>query len=152
MARLQVAFFHGRTWNLFAQAIRLWTWSKFNHCEVVFPPHGSLRADTSEGVLWCRPPVGLPGWETWELEVTEEQLAKARDFANAEIGCRYDWKGVFLAQFLPLRREDPDRWFCSEISAALLIAAGQSIAGPPCGYSPASLRTKLAKTPQFKQI
>jgi hypothetical protein len=41
------------------------------------------------------------------------------DLSNALVhqGAGYDWKGVILSQMFPLTKEDPTKFFCSELIA-----------------------------------
>lgn len=147
MPELRFAFFRGHTWSPLSWAIRLWTLSRFNHVEVLFPDGRSLSADASRGVI-CYPFSDAGSWEIYALPVTTEQLAQVKAFAAAELGCAYDWRGIFLAQLLPFHREDPARWFCSELSAAVLQRLGYLPGRRACSYSPAGLRDAIRQLPQ----
>lgn len=54
----------------------------------------------------------------------------AREFANDQVGCGYDW-GAMIGMFLPAKHldlQDTNRWFCSELVAATINAGGVKIA------------------------
>lgn len=150
MILIRVAFFKGPTKSLVSWAIRFWTASRFNHCEVILPDGRALRADGNLGVVWnAIPDSEAHLWDILTLSVTEEVLAELVTFATHEIGSGYDWRGIFLAQFLPLRREDPDRWFCSELCAAALSRAGVGLKRKPFAYSPGALHKEVKRYPGF---
>lgn len=146
MSNIRLAFYKGPTAGLASWAIKFWTVSRYDHCEVIFPDGRSLRADGNRGVVWntiTDPSV----WEVWTVPVTIDSLLALNEFAHDEVGCGYDWKGIFLAQFLPFRREDPAKWFCSELCAAALLKAGLPLARKPFAYSPGALRKELSRMP-----
>jgi len=152
MPELRLAFFRGRTWSIRSWAIRLWTLSHVNHVEVLAPDGRALSADVSRGVIWY-PFSGDPSaWELYTLPVTAAQLAQVEAFAAAELGCAYDWRGIFLAQLLPFRREDPERWFCSELSAAVLQQLGHLPGRRACSFSPAALRDAVRQLPNASRL
>jgi hypothetical protein len=152
MPSIRIAFFRGRTWSIRSWAIRLWTLSRFNHVEVILPDGRSLNASTTNGVIWrTLQPSEAGDWEIWSLPVTEHQLASISAFAAKELGCRYDWKGIFLSQFIRLHREDPERWFCSELSAAVIQQTGLLAGRRACGFSPGALRDTIKDMPEFQR-
>lgn len=145
---LTVAFYRGPA-AFGDKLIRLWTRSRYSHCEVVFAGSG-LRADQQDGVVW-RLWTRSSHWDTVEVPVLPDPYLRALAQAQAELGCAYDWQGIWLSQVLGLRREDPKRWFCSELCAALLQTAEVLDTGRrACTYSPGALRDTLLVLPGVK--
>lgn len=121
---MKIAFLKGT--GFVDRLIQLWTWGKYCHAELVF----------SDGV-WFSTELSSPFktsfhrytelsqyWDFVELNITPEQEQEIRKFCTGELGCSYDWKGIFLSMILPLGRADPDKWFCSEVCAASLQTIG----------------------------
>lgn len=68
-------------------------------------------------------------WTTVVCNVGPSDAAKAYDYARAQIGKRYDWIGVLWAWWVGRVGKDGarDKFFCSELAAAALMAAGVSM-------------------------
>lgn len=126
--------------------IQLWTWSKYSHCELVF----------SDGVTFgstLKPPMKTsfsqkvynPAlWDLIDINVPPEKEALIRMFCEKQAGKEYDWKAIFLSQILFLRKEDPDKWICSEVCVAAFQKASYCAGLKPCTVSPGKF-VKLAK-------
>jgi hypothetical protein len=129
----------------FALAIRLWTWSKYHHCEVVFSDGTTFGAlttwpmKTNYEIKRYNPKY----WDFVEIECTPQQEQEIRKWCDGEVGCKYDWNGIFFSQVLPLSREHSTRWFCSEIATAILQKLKMFTDKKPCTISPAKLAKLL---------
>lgn len=89
------------------------------HAELIFTSDvESLTSLAAGGVQWLDRRYPAAEWDVWDVgfEWAEDLVA---DWADGEIGCKYDYLGVlrFLLKFL---RQSPKRWFCSEIVTAAL--------------------------------
>lgn len=142
---MKIAFLKGT--KIFDRLIKLWTWSSYSHCEYVFSDNITIGTDLNfplnvknKGILQY-----TSKWEIIEVRMTPEQEKIVRDFVNLQVGKGYDWKGIWLSQFLPLKKENPDKWFCSELCAAGLQKAGLLDCINPCRISPGKLY-KLLKS------
>lgn len=117
----RILLFKGR--GFISAAIRWQTRSEYSHAAFLLPCGRILEAWQGSGVRikwisdWCD--VDVFGVH----DMTPEQWAVAISFARAQIGKKYDYRGVF--RFLS-RRKVPadDRWFCSELVAKSLEVAG----------------------------
>lgn len=71
-------------------------------------------------------------WTTVVCDVSAADAHKAYDFARAQLGKRYDWIGVLWAWWVgkPAKNGARDKWFCSELVAAALMAAGVEMQPP----------------------
>ena len=57
------------------------------------------------------------------FKINEEQYRSIIKFYDRTVGCRYDWIGMLLSQFLPFRIKQKGRWYCSEwITCALILS------------------------------
>jgi len=66
----------------------------------------------------------IENWDFLSLEVNEGQVQIINDFFDETKGCRYDWWGMILSQFLPFRIKRTNRWYCSEWIAYALRISG----------------------------
>lgn len=81
--------------------------------------------------ILLRPPAVAPAAQVWMT-----------DFLAAQLGKKYDWRGVLGFDFLlGKNRENPEKWFCSELARGWYEAGGlKPLARLPRGLtSPQSL-------------
>lgn len=88
-------------------------------------------------------PYNKDYWDTIEIRTTAAEDQAIRDFACSELYCKYDWLGIFLSQIVRMHREDPKRWFCSEICTSALQKIGHLKDIRACAISPGQLYKKL---------
>ena len=123
---IKVAFYRGRN-GLFDRIIKWWTNSPYSHAELILP----------DGVTWISISPFLTSkfgarlkeewdpdvWEFVEIEVDQQQVDVIQEFYEYTKGCRYDWIGMLLSQFLPFYIKRKGKWYCSEwIAYALRIS------------------------------
>ena len=112
-----VAFYKGKgSW--LDKLIRLWTKSPYSHCEIIIYGVNYTSSFMDGGVVRRIMEVNPDSWDFIELNDVDKQFAL--DFFRKQIGKKYDYLGIFLSQLLPLSRHHKDKWFCSEICAAML--------------------------------
>ena len=103
-------------------------WNNEDDCMENCPGWGSiwtqLELSPGTGILYDNPLfTNEDNWDFVELEITEEQYDVILDFYNETKGCKFDWIGMLLSQFLPCKIKHKKRWYCSEwIAYALRIA------------------------------
>lgn len=147
MSAFNVIFYKGPE-TFFGRLIRWWTKSPYSHCALYFRPEGApgfiLEAMAGIGVRE-RLMVGIDAtlWDTVAVPVSKESYEKALTWARSELGCKYDWKGIFWAQILRIPRAHPDQWFCSEYAAGGLQHLGMLQGSRACTFSPGNLYTAL---------
>ncbi len=116
-----ILLFKGR--GFISRLIRWQTRSQYSHAAIMLPCGRVLEAWQGEGVRikWLRDWCDVDRFRVTDM--TEEQWETAIAFARAQIGKKYDYRGVwrFLSRRKPAR---DDRWFCSELVFASLAAAG----------------------------
>ena len=123
---IKIAFYRGRN-GLFDRIIKWWTKSPYSHAELILP----------DGITWISispfltSKVGArtkeewdsDAWEFVEIEVDQQQLGVIQEFYEYTKGCKYDWIGMLLSQFLPFHIKRKGKWYCSEwIAYALRIS------------------------------
>lgn len=105
--------------KLFNLLIRLWTRSKYSHCELVMPDGRWLSASAmDDGVREKRIELKLEHWDLFPVPWASIPQIEAVFARHKDKG--YDWPGIFLSQLLPLGIDNPSRMFCSEFCAAAL--------------------------------
>lgn len=131
MGLIYLALYKGRG-TLFNRLIRLWTRSKYSHCELVLPDGRWLSASAMDsGVRAKHIELNLEHWDLIPLHWADyRQIARV---FRANAGQGYDFFGLFGSQLLPVGLHSRRRWFCSEFCAAAL---GFPM---PQRYSPAQL-------------
>jgi hypothetical protein len=147
---LSVYFYKGDG-DLFDWLIRKWTRSPYSHCAVVFTFEGGeqvlYEAQNGVGVV-SRTVVAdidlrTSQWDHIDIPVSAASQEKVLDWCRGELGCKYDWRGMFWSQVLFIPREHPDKWFCSEYAAAALEQMWMLQGKKPCTFSPGSLERLL---------
>lgn len=118
MGLIYLAAYKGKG-KLFNRLIRLWTRSRYSHCELVMPDGRWLSASAMDGGVRAKHiELNLEHWDLFPLPWASESRIKVV-FASHR-GKGYDWLGVFLSQLLPVAIDDRLRMFCSEFCAAAL--------------------------------
>jgi len=124
--KVKVAFYKGKgSWK--NRVIRWWTKSKYSHAELVMPDNFTWISIspllTSKVQSRINTDFNPEIWELVSIEVSAEQVQVINDFFEETKGCKYDWIGMILSQFLPCKIKHRHRWYCSEwIAYALRIS------------------------------
>ncbi len=135
---MKLAFYKGKG-NLFDQAIRIVTRSPYSHVELV---EGEAHQD---GAVWCwsssprdsgvRLNAIVLDNDKWDIIPIGWDAPDALSIFRTHAGAKYDYLGILFSQFFNFRRQNPRRWFCSEI-------IGEALGLPnPASYSPGSLKS-----------
>lgn len=128
------AFFKAKHGGIFSKGITLRTGGPYSHVEFYLPSDyvteegsGEIRHqcfssyEGDDGVRWKHIDVQDERWDRLEFEVELEIVKCAIAWANSQVGKLYDWAGI-MGFVNPWRKGgDPNRWFCSEICAALAL-------------------------------
>ena len=103
--------------------IRLFTFSQWNHVSIEID--GQVYEARGRTGVTRRSAIGyLDEWaEGATVEVDVPSLVAAKMFLESQVGKDYDYGGIFA---LPFRKpwHGKSKWFCSELAAAALLAAG----------------------------
>jgi hypothetical protein len=116
---LKVAFYKA-SGNFSDKIIRLVTRSKYSHCELLLPDGRMFSSDGwDNGKVRYTYKYNINNWDFVDIDITDGELLTLISWCNHKIGLKYDWLGVFRF-IIPFLKQDPERWFCSEICAAAL--------------------------------
>jgi hypothetical protein len=100
----------------------------FSHAGIVATPCWVTEAVPFGGVIESHEAerIGKRGTERYEFDFTDEELDRGRAFLlAAQKDGGYDFRAI-LSFLLNKRRQDPDRWFCSELAYGFLNACRPS--------------------------
>lgn len=107
------------------------------HVELFFPDPKSNETGLSAGICYggqafMHPKrFSRPNWEFHSIPVTDEQLAKAKEFCNRQRGASFNYRGFFLPKPCGVGHtyraanlmEKRMTWYCSELCAYALFHA-----------------------------
>lgn len=119
---LRVAFYKGKG-QLVDKIIRIATRGTYSHCELLFPDGQMFSSDAwSGGVRW-NDNYNLDNWDIIEIDIPDFKLSTLEDWCTSKQNKKYDWLGV-VRFIVPFLKQDPDKWFCSELCGAGLKFIG----------------------------
>jgi hypothetical protein len=123
---IRIAFYKGvDCWH--NRLISWWTASPYSHAELVLPDNITWISISPfvNCKVTARPKLtyNKNEWDFLTFEVTQKQYHTILKFYEQTAGCRYDWIGMFLSQFVPFHIKQRNRWYCSEwIAYALMLS------------------------------
>jgi len=135
---MKVAFQKNPT-SILDKLICWWTKSPYFHCVLNFSDGVSYSALPSTDTTQFYLIKFDENWDVVDIPMSAEQEANVRAFCQAELGCKYDFIGIFFSQIISWAVEDAARWFCSEVCLRALQQAELYIGVHPCQYSPGKL-------------
>ena len=132
------------TTKIACRCIQLWTRSKYFHTELHLDGY-RITSHTSKGVTVIKRRYNIEYLEQYadikEIQIPKENVEFIISFANTQKGKSYDWKGIWLSQFLPLGKHNTNKWFCTEIVAEILKFSGlNNITEDSNRYNPGSFQ------------
>lgn len=107
--------------KIIPKLISWWTKSEYYHVEIILD--GYWVSIFEDGVKINRLRELEGSWDYADLgdiEVSEVQRELFFKFLFLQNGKKYDFMGIFFSQLIPLRLQNPKRWFCSECVTSLL--------------------------------
>ena len=117
--------FYKANGNMIDKLIRLFTNSKYSHCELLLPDGRMFSSDGwDNGKVRYTTRYNLDNWDILTFDVKDSELATLISWCDHKIGLQYDWLGV-TRFIIPFIKQDPDKWFCSEIVCAGLEFIGR---------------------------
>ena len=108
---VQLAFYKADG-SIYDKAIRVWTRSKYSHTELVVDEKCYSSSGRDDGVREKEIDLDSEKWDVVDLHNIES--IDVWNFFYKTRECRYDYLGIFLSQFLPLKLHNKQKWFCSE--------------------------------------
>lgn len=154
---MKIAFYKGKAENslhrIMGMMIYLWTWGKYTHVELIDDRSGKdnplnwnwySASGMSEGMVRMKTiPYKKESWDIWDIDINDEQ---AIQYIQTQEGKGYDWVGILLNQFLPLKMHSKDKWFCSEIvTRAIQVSSQYGHELKPYNTSPINLYKYMHK-------
>ena len=113
---MYIAFYKGNK-HWYSILIKLWTNSQYSHCELY---DGNFLIGVSSKYKRVRKqPIKLDR-EKWDVYCLVLRKEKVENFFQKTKGKPYDWKGILFSQVLNLRKQDKEKYTCSEWIAELL--------------------------------
>jgi len=140
---MKVAFYKAKYGNWSDKLIAWWTKSEYSHVEVIVdgvwysssPRDGKVRSARIEAD---------EKWDFIAMDGVDNMAVVV--FAVGQMSKRYDWLGIVMSQVLPLKVEDPDKWFCSEFCSRALKEGGYvGLCSKDAEYSPGDLYEVLSQ-------
>ena len=128
---IKIAFYKGKA-GILHKIIRWWTGSQYSHAELILPdgitwisisPFLSSRVSRRVRMIVDNPDE----WDylsfklNWREPVRKYQIKQLEKFIAGTEGCKYDWGGMLMSQFLPYLVKRRDKWYCSEWIAHALV-------------------------------
>ncbi|ERI52170.1 hypothetical protein N878_01175 [Pseudomonas sp. EGD-AK9] len=118
MGLIYLALYKGKG-RLFNRLIRLWTRSRYSHCEIVMPDGRWLSASAMDGGVRAKYiELNLAHWDLIPLPWANTN--RIAHLFRQHAGKGYDWAGIFFSQLLASGLHSRRRMFCSEFCAAAL--------------------------------
>lgn len=127
---VKLALYKGKG-TLANAGIRMWTGSRYSHCELVVDGWCYSSSVMDKGVRRKLIDLASGNWDLIELPWADPEYV--RDYLDRTDHLTYGWVALVTSQFLNLGRSDPDSQFCSEWCANALRIPNAS------AYSPQTL-------------
>ena len=137
--KARIAFYKAKG-NIVDKSIRLWTRSKYSHCEIVIGENWYSSSPRDNGV---RVKQIIDDGETWDFIDINININKLNTTYLKYKGSGYDFLGIILCMIIPLKRDSKNKVTCSEFVAEVLDYS------EPEMYSPELLYRKV-KSGKFK--
>lgn len=109
--------FYKDNFKWWSRLIKWWTNSKYSHCEIY--TNGQLIGiSTEQNVRIKEQPLNANKWDIFELKnIKSKDVMK---FFNKTKGKKYDWKGILLSQIFNFKRDNREKYTCSEWCTELI--------------------------------
>lgn len=91
-------------------------------------------------------------YDYFELEVDGKKKRAVLNFIRSVENSQYDWKGIFLSQFIKLKKHNKNKYFCSELCADIIKKFGHNLNQESHTYSPKTLFLELEPNLVSKHI
>ena len=129
----RIAFYKAKG-DIIDKSIRLWTRSKYSHCEIVIGKNWYSSSPRDNGVRAKQIVDDNGSWDFVEMDI---EINKLNEVYLKYKGSGYDFLGILLCMILPLKRDNNKKVTCSEFCAEVL---GYS---EPEMYSPQDVWNKI---------
>lgn len=133
--------------TLVGTLIKWWTKAQYSHCEILFGDELMFSAHPKDGTGYRT--LGFKdqcNWDYLDLPTSLIEDDRIKCFCEAELGCSYDWKGIWLSQIIRMSRASKGQWFCSEFCTAAAQQVGRLQTCRACDVSPGHLYKRLKES------
>lgn len=120
---IDVIFYKGPE-GFLGTGIRWWTRSIYSHCELHFGNGECFSSWPGEGTRWTQRQLRADWWDIVPVRGVDGMDDKVRAWCEGELGCKYDWRGIYFSQVFPWGWHSNHRWFCSEVCTAAQQSIG----------------------------
>ncbi|HEY9704857.1 MAG TPA: hypothetical protein V6C58_20620, partial [Allocoleopsis sp.] len=109
--------------------IKFLTFSRWSHVVISFDDNTFIDSVAFDGVRLYTKKDFEEYFKKYEvIPITLTKYYDARQFALEQVNKGYDWKAIFGYLFHKRRKwQDENRWFCSELVAAILLKGGRKL-------------------------
>ncbi len=125
--KIRIAFYKGKG-DVFNKIVRKWTQSEYSHAELILADGRTWISITPfiKSKIYSKkdPEYKEKDWDFVELPITRQQHSIIEQFYSLTEGCKYDWVGMLLSQFMPFKIKSQGKWYCSEWIAYALRISG----------------------------
>ena len=118
---MKIAFYIGKG-KIQDKFVRVWTKSKFSHCELIINDISYSSSPRDHGVRKKLIDYDRQNWLIFNLKDTFD-INIALQFLNEKLGKKYDDLGIIFSQVFNLDKQDKNKYFCSELIAECLKKA-----------------------------
>lgn len=128
------------------------TGSQYIHVEIVFSEDKMAYTVVPGRPIYKAPKVYTRDTYVCErINATPEQEAKMRRFLEdrMERPSGFNYWGFYCMPLCPCSGEKSNKWFCSELAAAMLLHAGYTLPNEPCALSPGALYMHISENPEI---
>lgn len=140
---MQLAFLKFQWYNPAHWFIRLFGKGNLVHVELVFSDNKCFSSSPANGT--CFREVDLnDDWILVPLNVSKTKEIRIKNFCKKEVGCPYDWNGIFSFVFTNIQPSD-EKWFCTEIVITAMQKAELLKEMTPYRVTPQSLYEEAIK-------
>ena len=115
-SNIRLAFYKGDG-DWVDKLVRWWTKSQYSHVEVVVGDTWYSSSPRDGGVRMKKIEYKPEDWDLVEYKGVSETAV--HELYRKTKGCKYDFVGILLSQWLPLRIQSKGKWYCSEWCAKL---------------------------------
>jgi hypothetical protein len=126
--KVQLALYKGPPTNnwlniIIHYAVRLRTWSKWSHAELVIDGVCWSSSGRDGGVRSKVIDLNSGHWDVFDLNLPDYQVKRALAWFKNHEGDKYDWSNIIRFVF-PLVKQNRKRWICFESIGEALGMAG----------------------------
>jgi len=131
--------------------IKRFTFGRYSHVSLVFDMGYAVEEiEAIQGAGVIRHPPYTHDEKVFDemyVPLTQEQVIEAHMTAGSLVSARYDWAGIW--GFMRRKKaHNPERWFCSELCAYVLLKAGYPLSRrEPYRETPSSCMESLRTFP-----